>query len=251
MVTALSIDASRWADERARVRAEFSEAAVVDRPPRRGLTTIQLTLAPVPPAGELQAVLADLDAGRLVRVGQDGRVRHSPSCPDGLPGHPARLPRIQLIDQHYVVEVEYPAMPWSDAGPIHPKVRIIDPPITIDRLGGHPHLSYNPNNGDSWACPLSPHNTTWSWRPGATLEYIDQVAIWLLQTQVWIATGGRALPSLGVWVGEAESHEPSGVLSSVRLDGPCRCGSGRTYETCHFRPDLAEAVDWPSRKANR
>lgn len=94
--------------------------------------------------------------------------------------------------------------------------------------------------GESWACPISPQSTGWQWRRGATVYYLEQVALWILKSAVWIATGGGILES-ATWLGPDTPHGPLHLLTTVRPDDSCWCGSGSAYEACHRRLDLEDA----------
>lgn len=194
---------------------------------------------PIPNQEDAPIILADLEEGNLVNVGLNGKVGHSRNCEVALNEHRRNLPFIRLSVRPFTVELEFPTHRFNRVGPVHPKLRVLSPGITHPT---HPHLFYDRMTGDSWACPISAQDTTWQWELGATVKYLDLCAIWLLKSAVWVTTGGRVLPVLGHWVGPATSHQPRDVLRETDLEGPCRCGRGRTYKDCCFAADLGAAI---------
>ena len=201
----------------------------------------RLTIDPIPLENELHAVLYDLDTGVDVAIGQEGRVDHSEmGCGIALGSHPIILSHVRIPRQPYLVELTYPATAHSMAGPVHPKARVLVPEISAHTRPRHPHLHVS-EDLDSWACPLSPHATHWDWDKGATLRYLDQVAIWILKTAIWTATGGGVLRE-SRWLGPYAPHDPQEVLNTVSLEAPCRCGGGRAYRHCHLMLDVRLAI---------
>lgn len=201
----------------------------------------RIVLDPIPPPAELKAVISDLTVGRAVNVGYRGRIRHIESS-DPIDGDDItlRLKSLLVPRRPYLVELHYPASLKGLAGPIHPRARMIAPEISQRHYKAHPHLSGD-GTGDAWACPLSPHDTRWSWSEGATRVYLEHVALWLMKTEVWARTAdacGRG----GIWLGSAVPHRPNYVLANIAADAPCRCGSGVPYEACH-RPVDQLALD--------
>lgn len=100
-----------------------------------------------------------------------------------------------------VASLTYPVAGQGKTWAEHPKVRVLDPAIA-DVYPLHPHIFRRSDPQDAWACPVSPQDNRWTWKSGATVAYLDQVAIWLLKTQVWATTGVGAA-GLGKWVGPA------------------------------------------------
>lgn len=200
----------------------------------------RLTMNPIPAQHELGAVLNDLDRGLEVWIGGAGQVSHSPGeCGMSLDRHPATLPDLQLTPRPYTVELMYPSTSLAAAGSVHPKAKVIDPEISHRTYSSHPHMYYA--GGESYACPLSPQDTKWRWRKGATRQYLDQVALWLLKTAVWIATSIAGIFPPGRWLGPDTSHEPLYLLGSIDIGSPCWCGSGRSYGACHRPSDYDQA----------
>lgn len=198
----------------------------------------EVRMNPIPRPEELDAVLSDLQAGFEVDIGPHGRICHSTrECGQRLHDHSAEMPRVVVPDRPYLVELAYPRVPNGPSGPVHPKARVIEPEISIRTYPMHPHLSSSAS-GDSWSCPLSPHDTSWRWQKGATWLYLAHVALWILKTEIWARTGG-GVGALGRWIGEADPHTPNHVLSTVSVEGPCRCGRGVVYRDCHLGGDLA------------
>lgn len=199
----------------------------------------RLTMTPIPNREELGYVLADLELGKTVAIGQQGKISHLLKCEIPLGSHTILLPQIRLLNQAYVVELIYRPLAKNAAWPVQPLARIINPEISAQTYPKHPHM-YRGNG--SWACPLSPQDKRWTWGKRATVSYLDQVAIWLLKTAVWIATGAGTA-GLGRWIGQDTSHEPDSLLHTIELNDPCWCGSGLYYKKCHMRDDALRAIE--------
>ncbi len=192
----------------------------------------RVTMDPIPPAEDLYQVICDLNADAAVEVGYRGRISHIDSSASfGTDDITEGLRGLLISQRPYLVEVRYPDRLAGPAGPVHPKARLIAPEISLRYYPTHPHLSVDVA-GDSWACPIFPQSTQWSWSEGATRTYLEHVALWLFKTEVWSRTSdilGRG----GVWLGSAVPHRPSYVLAATSPEGQCRCGSGRKYAICH------------------
>ena len=196
---------------------------------------------PIPPQDELAKVIRDLNDGRVVDVGFRGQVRHSDATPIVDSDDITRsLQRLCIPRRPYVVELQYPVAQKGPAGPVHPRVRVVHPEMSFRTYPRHPHMSSDAY-GDSWPCPVSPHETSWAWTKGATWLYLAHVALWILKTEVWARTGG-GIGSCGTWLGPGTPHTPSYIVGAVRTDGPCRCGSGGFYKRCHQARDILAAV---------
>jgi hypothetical protein len=119
-----------------------------------------------------------------------------------------------------------------------------DPEISARTYRGHPHL-YHPDV----ICPLFPPEKTWSWHTHNLVDYLGHVAVWLLKSQVWMAT--RDANGKGLWIGPDVSHDAEMLLRLVAPGDPCHCGSGRKYKQCHRPHDavsfMAERGRDPSR----
>ena len=204
-----------------------------------GKWSVELTPVPIP--DDFPLVLADLAAERTVAVGENGRLTHWHECPvlpqEHLPGTNILRP----TDRSYWIEFEYPERERGPAGPIHPRVRVVQPEISHRTVPQHPHMHKTRDGLDSWACAVAPHQTDWSWRNGGAVVYLDQISIWILKSAVWLTTGGGSLTS-AAWIGPDSSHEPATVLTSIDLPGPCRCGSGERFANCHRAADIGDLL---------
>ena len=225
-----------------RLIGEFYREAhwAVKRVDSRQSRTWRMWMEPVPPEEELGRVLADLTRGATVAVGLNGRIQHSPECGESSVPHAEVLSRLKLPSRRYLVELRYPLFGGTTALPAHPQARVLFPEISARTFPGHPHL-YGRNDGDSWACPLSPQSTRWTWGPGATLAYLDQVTIWILKSEVWFLTGGGIF-GLGSWIGPDTSHDPVDRLVQTTKGSPCWCGEQKLYEECHKEMDASAAM---------
>lgn len=234
-----------WLDaDRQAVQGNYPNASFYERLNKRGeiVEVCKLIMDPIPVPEDISIVLADLEEEKAVNIGLHGKIGHSRDCKIALEEHRRELQAIRLTDRHFTVELEYPTRLFGGAGSVHPKFRVLNPVVTLRTHPNHPHCFVETLTGDSWACPISAQDTTWQWEIGATVKYLDYCAIWLLKTEVWVATGGRVLPSFGRWVGPATSHHPRDVLRETNLEGPCRCGKGQRYKDCCFAMDAGAVI---------
>lgn len=215
--------------------AKWRESIHEGKPAR----TWRLKMTPIPSQDELGYVLADLEVGRTVAIHQCGRISHSLKCEVPIDTHPMLLPKLKVPQQTYLVDFVYRSQLKNATGPTQPKAFIINPEISVRTYPYHPHM-YN-NYYGSWACPLSPQDKSWSWGEGASVKYLDQVAIWLLKTSVWSKTGA-GIAGLGRWVGNDTSHDPAFLFSSIQATDPCWCGRGVCYGNCHMQKDGIQAI---------
>jgi hypothetical protein len=224
---------SLWESERQSVLSYYPEAY----PAPGRFMSWALVMDPIPSREELDAVLMLLSADATVSVGKRGAIRAAETKAASCSSDQSRL-GVYVPRRPYWVTFEYPPEAQGVVGPIHPRVRVVAPEISLRTYTGHPHLSFA-DDRDSWACPLSPHESSWCWEEGATWWYLAQVALWILKTEVWARTGG-GIGNMGVWLGSATPHRPSHVLA---LRGRCRCGSGSNYMSCHYRRDYGALLN--------
>ncbi len=231
-----------WRSEVEDVKRNYPDAEWFDVEATKTRTRLwRLTFDPIPRQDELYQVLHDLDKGYAVNIGQSGNVDHSDlDCGLSLEYHPIAFNHVKLRPQTYKVEFTYPDSPHRAAGSVHPNARVLVPEISVRTYPKHPHM-YVGLSGDSWGCPLSPQATGWRWEKGATVRYLDQVAIWLVKSAVWIATGGGVL-SFGKWIGPDTPHTPLELLRMTNPAGPCWCGRGKVYQNCHIMDDINKAA---------
>lgn len=239
------MDPHSWLKEISKVQEAYPDATFQHRSCTGKLSGIlRLTINPSPDTKDLNSVLADLDRGNAVSISTCGKIAHSLNCSIPLNDHPVILPRLRLLKTAYSVEIWIQYSHDGTQWPIHPKAYIVHPEISLRKYSYHPHLSGDVNC--SWACPISPQDNTWRWEPGSLLKYLDQLAIWILKTEIWVQTGGSA--SLGRWIGPATSHDPLDCIGSITLGNPCRCGSGKCYSDCHYSQDFNMALLESTRK---
>ena len=199
----------------------------------------RLTMDPTPNEGELAIILADLEEGRMVRIGLRGKISHSTKCEISAKNHPILMPHLKLPQQAYIVDLIYRPPRKTAIWPIQPMAQIINPEISVRTYPNHPHMYLG--KGSSWACPLSPQDKSWKLCKGATVKYLDQVSLWLLKTMVWISTGA-GVAGLGKWIGPDTSHEPMSLFKSIPPNNPCWCGSGICYRDCHRQSDMKNGL---------
>lgn len=200
-----------------------------------------VNIDPIPYESDLLYVIADLDRGMDIDIGQNGKIYHSSSrCRVPLEDHQVLLPKLALPQQRYKVQLTYRGPRKMAIASTQPKTRILDPEISYKTFPLHPHM-YRGKQDDSWACPLSPQLTKWEWGAGATVMYLDQVAIWLLKTAIWIVTGA-GIAGLGKWIGPDTPHDKLHLIRDTGLSNPCWCGSGIAYRNCHFKSDSINGI---------
>ncbi len=201
-----------------------------------------LTMAPIPEASELSTILFDLQQNKGASIGHQGKIFHSEiQCSERTESHQQLFPNVKIWQHHFTVQLIYRKPPQGALFSTQPKARILSPEISAKKYPSHPHIYSNITRTDSWACPLSPQHTEWSYKKGATIEYLDQLSIWILKTMVWVATGG--VVGIGKWVGADTPHNKSYLLKTVGPSEPCWCGSGRKYSNCHLQPDALQSLN--------
>ena len=203
-----------------------------------GTVAWYINMNPIPDSDIVPAILADLEAGGMVSIGLQGKIFHSTKCDIPDTNHTAILSNIRLEQQPYLVDLIYRPPVKKSTWSAQPMVKIISPEISARTYPYHPHMYVG--NG-SWACPLSPQDKGWKWEKGATIAYLDQVAIWLLKTAVWIKTGA-GVAGFGKWIGPDTSHKPLSLIATIGADDPCWCGNGLQYRECHRQSDITNAV---------
>lgn len=234
------MDQRLWENEQREIATYYPEAWPL--PTKSTPAGWRLIMDPIPDPCDQLVVFQDLNRDAEISIGKRGKIRRVASSLDLASDSitPGGL-RLLIPRRPYLVELALPYEFEGAAGPIHPKARVRRPEISLVRYPKHPHLSFD-GAGDAWACPLSPNDTTWNWGEGATWDYLAQVAIWILKTEVWARTGG-GIGDGGVWLGAAMPHELTYVLRNVGPDDPCRCGRGLRYLDCHLLPDIASQGD--------
>jgi hypothetical protein len=201
-----------------------------------------IDMDPIPHESDLNQVIADLNQGMDIEIGRNGKLFHAQTqCKGSLEDHPILFPGLKLLQQVYKVELTY-RRPYSKAiASTQPKARILNPEISGRTFPFHPHMYGGKTPKDSWACPLSPQQTNWGWGEGATVKYLDQVAIWILKTIIWAATGS-GIAGMGKWIGPQTPHDKLHLLKTTGLNNPCWCGSGIAYKNCHLQTDAINQV---------
>ncbi len=221
----------RWDAERARVTASYpSSAWREDR--AAGLLICDINAWPAPPPAELRAVLADLEQGRDVGVGQNGQVRHLDACSSPHLDSARALDLLPLAQQWVHVQLIVPQAPQF------PRLRLLDPPVDRVRTPAFPHL-----NADSSACFMWTPDRAWQpSTPDGLVQFLRLGMLWVLKACVWLdSRWGR---SYGVWIGPDATGDPRTDLQHVPANEPCVCGSGKPFGVCHWTDLLVEALTW-------
>jgi len=207
----------------------------------RAANRISLTMDPLPERSTLKLVLGDLRDRGQVGIGRQGKLLHSAAyCGRPSDQHPEVSVTYGIPRRTYIVHVALPEARFGEGGSVHPHTRVVGPEISLRTYPNHPHMF-----GEVDACPISPHDEDWGWDKGGLLGYLDQVAIWVVKTEAWFWSGWPSGRSR-VWLGSDSSHAPQYLLDNLAAQGPCWCGSGRRYQACHRRADVAR-----TKKINR
>jgi hypothetical protein len=184
-------------------------------------------MTPIPPRDELPLIVADLRRPEtsFVQLEPDGRMRHHPRCAGRHELPDERLAGLVLSDAAFLLSAALYGPPE------HPRVRVVEPDISTRTYPGHPHF-YRPDV----ICPLFPPEKTWSWHTHNLVDYLGHVAVWLLKSQIWIAT--RDANGKGLWIGPDVPHDAETLLRLTAPDDPCHCGLGGKYKQCHRSQDM-------------
>lgn len=213
-----------------------------------------LKATPLPPLDELKRVIADICTGGIPVYVNNGKVYHSDECQARrhIIKNPVVERSLQLLKE---VTFNVAIHPNIAIDPIteepllggQPIAIAFDPAITYMNYPDHPHL----NMGDlqkrlpgtnylipDSICYTSQPNELGNTQKERLLNTFDEVTIWLLRFQIWVAT--RELTGRGIWIGPQEGQLEANCFP-FRLNpqgGPCRCSSRKTYYTCHLMNDL-------------
>lgn len=212
-----------------------------------------LKVTPLPPPDELERVISDICTGGIPVYVNNGKVYHSDECQARR--HVIKNPAVKRSLQRLKEETFNVA--------IHPNITVdpmkeepllggqpiaiaYDPAITYMNYPDHPHLNMGDLQkrlpGTNYLMTDSICYTSQPKKLGNTqrkrlLTTFDEVTIWLLRFQIWVAT--RELTGRGIWIGPQEGQlEANSFPFRLNPQGPCRCGSRKTYYTCHLTEDL-------------
>lgn len=179
------------------------------------------------PLEEVQAIVADLDEDRAVRVLADGALAHYEKCAGKHAPRPGlRLKRV--LQGTFEVEIAYRRPPGC------PISRTISPRINRHHTSGPPpHLL----NAIEALCVLFPADGAWVWGLHGIRHYANYTAIWLAKHQAWIEARERGVGLDHAWPGSVVGHDPAQLQRLLRPRDPCRCGSGKAYGDCCSRTD--------------
>lgn len=181
----------------------------------------------------IQAIIADLDEDRPVRVMVDGALAHCDDCG----GKHSPRPELRLgrsLAGGFLIEIAYRRPPGC------PIARSLSP--HIDRYhpsGAPPHLL----NDIAALCVLFPADGAWVWPRDGAREYANFTAIWLGKHLAWVEARERGVGIEEAWPGSVVGHEPSEMPRLLRPKDLCRCGSGRGYSHCCAARDKEAAKE--------
>lgn len=215
-----------------------------------------LKVTPLPPPDELEWVIADICAGEMpVRVNQ-GRVYHSSHCT--CQNHDIQDERVRNVIHKLKEETFVLAVHPNISGPNilgelpyegKPLVIPFNPIISYMNFPDHPHLSMGTNQmflqgtpfyiPDTICFTAASNDTLGNNQVSRLLNTFDEITIWLLRHQVWVAT--RETTGHGIWIGPHEGHlDPEAFVARLNPEGNCRCGNRKQYSSCHLKQDLEE-----------
>jgi hypothetical protein len=181
------------------------------------------------PLEETQAIVADLDEDRPVRVMTDGALAHYEHCG----GKHLPRPELQLgrpLVGAFQIEIAYRRPPGC------PIARSLWPRIDQHhRNGPPPHLL---NDIDA-LCVLFPADGAWTWPLHGIREYANYTAIWLGKHLAWVEARERGVRIDEAWPGSVVGHDPSEISRLLSPKDSCRCGSGSRYGDCCAPRDRA------------
>ncbi len=185
----------------------------------------RIPFRPAPALPELPKVVADLEQDDIVDLSTHGTVLHSEQCAREH-GTPLASKR---IESHFASRSpDYVAIATFPSEQSEPTVWVSRKGWDRSVLAGHPHL-----NEDGSSCVLYPPNDDWNPVRNDLADFMDQVSLWTLKTEVWVARGSRKA-SVG-WPGSGQGHEIDELLRTADY-ARCQCGSGFSYALC-CRPD--------------
>jgi hypothetical protein len=209
---------------------------------------------PLPPLNELERVIADICTGGIPVHLNGGKVYHSDECQARrhvIQNATVKRSLRRLKEETFNVAIH----PNIAVGPLkeapllggQPIAIAFEPAITYMSYPDHPHLNMGTPlrrfPGTQYLLPDSICYTSNPNKLGDTqrerlLATFDEVTIWLLRYQIWVAT--RELRGHGIWIGPHEGQiEPDYFPLRLNPQGPCRCGNRKTYTSCHMTDDLA------------
>lgn len=167
-------------------------------------------LQPIRTLAGLNSIVCDLDADSPVMIDHDsGTIGHDLNCEQKHLSHPI-LKTIKRPDRRFLIRIEF------FDGPAHPKAYLLDPVVT-------PATRYH-IFGTNRICAYAPQTDVWRAEDHNVADFTDHVLVWLFKWNTWVETGH--------WLGSEENHEPLYLLSTIRPEMQCWCGSGQPYGEC-------------------
>lgn len=207
--------------------------------PREGWFLLELT--PLPSLCEIKMVAADIDRGKTVTIDK-GKLYHYEDCREEEHNLPAKIGRaLRHVKEETFKVAVYPGSKNINNG--QPVVIVLAPVINYEVYPDHLHLGIAGNVSDKAFIPGSLCYTANYKEFGEEEDVMlynifSQIAIWLFRQQIWVAT--REIYGKGIWIGPQEgSLRPIDFFYNFNPSGICRCGSGRSYISCHMISDAA------------
>lgn len=188
---------------------------------------------------EVQAIIADLDEDRPVRLMADGVLAHYGSCGGTHQPRPEfRL--VRPLHGTFNIEIAYRRPPGC------PIARSRWPRIDQNHpLGPPPHVFTEIDV----LCVLFPADGAWVSDVHGVRDYANYTAIWLAKHLAWEEARERGIGVQEAWPGTAASHDPFQLPRLLGPCDPCRCGSPKNYGECCAAYDEMLRKRTPRRRA--
>lgn len=167
-------------------------------------------LQPIRTRAGLNSIVCDLDEDRAIMIDRDtGTINHDPQCERAHRDHRI-LKKIKRPDRRFFVRIEYVG------SRSHPTAFLVDPVVTpATRF----HIF-----GTNRICAYAPWTDAWKAGEHDVADFTDHVLVWVFKWNTCVETGH--------WLGSEEDHKPLYLLSTIRPDKQCWCGSGVPYGDC-------------------
>jgi len=173
-------------------------------------------LQPIRSRADLNKIVCDLDADRQIMIDREtASIRHAPRCTVNHKKHRV-FNLLKRPDRAFRVRIEY------TGGQEHPQAWLLDPAVT-PRTRMHIF-------GENRICAYPPQANVWRAEDHNVADFTHHVLVWTFKWNTWVETG--------YWLGSEEDHDPFHLVSSIRPDSQCWCGTGKTYGEC-CRPNDA------------
>ena len=216
----MSAGTSRLQASNEAMRVYFPDFALSGLPLGTGPSAVwKGRVRPLTEPDDLQEVLDDIYHGRPVMMRAGGVIKHRPDCTAEHCYH-GWMDEVSTPFPEYKLEVQY------GGGESHPRAYVRDPVVPFLKREKHHYK-------DGALCAYPPWLGVWQWDRHTVADFMSHTAEWLVKWTVW----ERA----GVWLGPEMGHDLGLLLSQIRPEQGCHCGSGQQYQHCHRAENAAQA----------